>query len=287
MSSTLRLITWNVNGVRAAIKKGLHEKLEQLRPDIFCIQETKSDSAIMQSKAAFIPNYTLMYHSATNRKGYSGVATYLLESPEVHDDLFIFDDAEYSLDVLWTTSGLGIEQLDAEGRLVTTKFSIKDSHSSIKDFVIINGYYPQGGRGEHRISYKIEFYKQVIEYAKKLKNAGENVFLCGDFNTTVADIDLARPQENRKTTGCLPEERKVLQELFDIGFVDVFRHVYPDKPDSYTYWDQITRARERNVGWRIDYWIADSELIPFIKDITILSDVLGSDHCPVLLELVL
>jgi exodeoxyribonuclease III len=270
----LRLLSWNVNGIRAGLKKGFWEKLTELKPDILGIQETKAGPDIMQSGILDNDIYSINFHSSTMKAGYSGVAIFSANKPF---------NSDLKLEVVESKSGLGIEEFDVEGRIVLTKY--KSSSEKLPTFVIINGYYPQGGRGPHRIEYKIEFYKKVKQLADKLRKEGEKVMLCGDFNTTVGDIDLARPKENKNTTGCLPEEREALDWFLKDGFVDTFRHFYPELKDKYSYWDQITRARERNVGWRIDYWLADKTLLPLIKDAYILDQVMGSDHCPVGIDL--
>jgi exodeoxyribonuclease III len=267
----IRIASWNVNGIRATIKKGFWDSIGIIQPDIIGIQETKSDETIMASGVADHHEFDIKYHSCSMKKGYSGVATFSRLLPD---------------EILLTSSsiGLGVSVFDIEGRIVTTKYTIKNPKTDIKNFTLINGYYPQGGR-DGRIPYKIEFYKEVASYAKKLRDAGEYVILIGDLNTTVGDIDLARPKENRNTTGCLPEEREALDWLLKDGFTDSFRYMYPEKPEMYSYWDQITRARERNVGWRIDYVILDDRLLPFLKQAYIWSEILGSDHCPVGVDL--
>lgn len=277
----IKLISWNINGIRAAIKKGLWDKVKDISPDLISFQETKAGEDIMNKPLVDSENWDKVFHSATMKKGYSGVATYYPTS----DNQNMFDLALGSSSHKLTTElvqiGLGLPKFDEEGRLVITKHTIENPKTEIKDFVIINGYYPQGGRGPHRVEYKIEFYKEVHKLANKLRKKGENVLLCGDLNTTVADIDLARPKQNKNNTGCLLEEREALDWFLNDGFIDTFRHFYPDKPDMYSYWDQITRARERNVGWRIDYWLADEKILPYIKDSFILTEVMGSDHAPV------
>jgi exodeoxyribonuclease III len=278
----ITLLSWNVNGIRAAIKKDLWNKIDQLNPDLLCVQETKADRIIMESTDITTPNWNLAFHSCSMKKGYSGVANYYPNSTPTES---MFDLVLGSNEQKFTThtiqEGILIDKFDIEGRLIVTKHTLIKPLGDLKDFVVINGYYPQGGRGEERVLYKIEFYKEVYKYSDKLRSLGENVLLCGDFNTTITDIDLARPDQNRKTTGCLPEEREAFDLFLKNGFVDTFRHFYPDKPDMYSYWDQITRARDRNVGWRIDYWLADKKLMPYIQDAFILTDVIGSDHAPV------
>jgi exodeoxyribonuclease III len=269
----IKLLSWNVAGVRAAFKKGFWEKIALLQPDIISIQETKADISILQQddmNQGFLthtsyPEYR--FHSA-EKKGYSGVASL--------NSSFLHADSDTPIDLYEYQAGVGEAEFDIEGRCIITKYSIGDL-----DFTLINCYYPQGGRGPHRIEYKIAFYKKIKDICNELKAKGELLILTGDFNTTVADIDLARPAQNRKTTGCLPEEREALDWFLKDGFVDSFRHFYPDKPDMYTYWDQITRARERNVGWRIDFFLIDEDLLPYLKSASIETEVEGSDHAPI------
>jgi exodeoxyribonuclease-3 len=292
----IRLTSWNVNGIRAAIKKGFWGLVAGIQTDVIAIQETKTDTEKMHglfNDANFAqihsddndglfedevrsiestPGLYTLWHSATMRKGYSGVATFWPQG-KIHDGARILVQ-NYQI-------GLGMEKFDVEGRVVLTQFSYQDKPL----FTLINAYYPQGGRGPHRIEYKIEFYKAMKDLSQKLQNNGQKVILCGDFNTTVGDIDLARPKQNRKTTGCLPEEREALDWFIKDGFIDSFRYYYPDTPDKYSYWDQITRARERNVGWRIDYFLVDQQLEQNMKGAEILDQIMGSDHCPVTLDL--
>jgi len=308
---SLKILSWNVNGIRAGLKKGLLEKIAEIKPDIWCVQETKADSETMAGicKELGYSNYDtqndglelelntddkgILWSSCTFKKGYSGVASLFTETSDLQLK-------SYQI-------GLKIEEFDAEGRVVVTEFEAKQKHR----FALINAYYPQGGRGPHRIDFKLRFYNQINLLAKKYLDKGVNVILCGDLNTTVGDIDLARPKENAKTTGCLPEERLALSWLvadsfFDpnkleitnpdfqqfakinvekLNLIDTFRHFYPDLEGKYSYWDQITRARERNVGWRIDYFLVDKGLLPNLKSATILDQVMGSDHAPVVIEL--
>ena len=205
-------------------------------------------------------NYDIVWLACSIKKGYSGTAIFYRKDK--------FKDAKVS-------TGLGVQKFDDEGRI-----TILDT----QDFVVINGYYPQGSR-EGRIPFKLEFYNEVLKKVQDYQKQGKKVMLCGDLNTTVADIDLARPKENRKTTGCLPEEREVLENLKKSNLLDAFRHFYPDKVDEYSYWDQISRARDRNVGWRIDYFLVDTGLIPNLKECRMHQNVFGSDHCPVSITL--
>ncbi len=355
---SLKLYTFNVNGIRAIGKKGFWDWLQIEQPDVLCIQEIKAGDDIMRGLVSGHPdiglrlldnqitdsgincsaphqpevlqngtlkaalnasfeiqteslsvqeknstknenettvstilgdlnelNYDLFWHACSMKKGYSGTAIFY--KPHLFKKVEVF-------------TGLGNPKFDVEGRLC----GLKTEH-----FTLINCYYPQGGR-EGRIPYKLEFYQELHKLVTKLQAQGEKVILTGDFNSTLGDIDLARPKENRKTTGCLPEERAAMnwfldQKYFDpaqlqvinpdfthfndqkisLNFIDAFRHFYPDESAKYTYWDQITRARDRNVGWRIDYFAVDPALESNLKSAQILNQVMGSDHCPMMVEL--
>jgi exodeoxyribonuclease-3 len=265
----MKIITWNVAGYRAAVKKGFWDKIAIINPDIICLQEIKCLQSDIES-SLFGFNYEFVSFSATSRKGYSGVA--------------IFWKKE--LKVLGHFVGLDEPKFDEEGRIVALKFEFNN-----QKICLINGYYPQGGR-EGRVPYKIEFYDKVLEIVNNLEDFIP--ILTGDLNTTICDLDLARPKQNRKTTGCLPNEREAFGRLLKADFelnqnnelvianselIDAFRQFYPQMTGCYTYWDQITRARDRNVGWRIDYFLV-SKKIP-LASCEILANVIGSDHCPV------
>lgn len=247
------LVSWNVNGIRAAVKKGFLAWLLKAKPDIICLQETKAQPDQLPDEILHPNGYYGIWNSAP-RKGYSGVAT------------FIRDGAP-----LMQTSSFGKKILDEEGRIILTEH---------KDFYLFNVYFPNGGRDAERLDYKIKFYKAFYElmdeYAKK-----KPILLCGDLNTAHREIDIARPKPNEKRSGFMPMERKWLDRLEDKGYFDTYRYKYPSKRDMYSWWDMMTHARERNVGWRIDYFWADKRLKPKIKDAMIFTDVYGSDHCPV------
>jgi exodeoxyribonuclease-3 len=279
----IRLVSWNVNGLRASIKKGFWDSILSLKPDTISIQETKSDQTVMLSGVAEHPEFRVNFHSCSIKKGYSGVATFSKIPPVLPtaDPLTQPATNQTYLELVDSKIGLDMEEFDVEGRLITTKYKTNTGHQ----FTLINGYFPQGGRGPERIAYKIKFYEAVFVYAQELRTNGEKVIICGDLNTTVSDIDLARPNENRQTTGCLPEEREVLNLFLHNGFIDSFRYFYPNKTGVYSYWDQITRARERNNGWRIDYFLVDETLLPNLKAAYIWSEIMGSDHCPVGIDL--
>jgi exodeoxyribonuclease III len=260
----MRILTWNINGIRAGIKKGLWDKIQDLNVDIACFQETKADETIMADAAIGHDDYDLEFNSCSIKKGYSGVANFVRKS---------------SVSIIIHDNVLGTDEFDCEGRFQVTQFEYNKTK-----YALINCYYPQGGR-DYRIPFKLDFYKLILAKANEYKKQGFKCILCGDFNTTFADIDLARPNENRKTTGCLPEEREVLNDMVKNGFVDIFRINNPDLPNVYSYWDQITRARDRNVGWRIDFFLIDETIIDNVDNIEVKMDVMGSDHCPVILTL--
>lgn len=254
----MKIISWNVNGIRAVYKKGALEPIfKKLKPDILCLQETKAEAVQLPAELLNHSGYHSVFAHSMARKGYSGVAIYSMDMPE---------KVEF---------GVGLPGLDDEGRTIIAHF---------KKFVIVNCYFPNGGQGPHRLKYKMEFYDQFLKMINKLRKAGKKVIFCGDVNTAHTEIDLARPKENEKNTGFLPEERAWLDEVVADGYIDVFRNFYPTKKDVYTYWDQKTASRERNVGWRIDYFFASPSIIKNIKSFKTHSEIFGSDHCPIAIE---
>ena len=252
----MRLVSWNVNGIRAAHKKGFLDWFGSESPDILCIQETKANPSQLSGELTAVPGYC-SYFSAPERKGYSGVALYTRREPES------------------VTYGLGIERFDAEGRTIIADF---------KDFVLFDIYFPNGKRSEERLRYKMDFYDAFLDRANGLRAQGRSVVVCGDVNTAHKEIDLARPKENAKVSGFLPEERSWMDKFLADGYVDTFR-IHNQEPGNYSYWDQISRARDRNIGWRIDYFFVDQGLAPRVADAFILPEVMGSDHCPVGIEI--
>jgi exodeoxyribonuclease III len=254
-----KILSWNVNGLRAVHKKkdSWNGFLAQ-DADIFCLQETKAKPEQLLDKLREVKGYFSFFASSEIKKGYSGVAIYSKTEPE---------KVEY---------GMGIKKFDEEGRLLTVYF---------KDFVLLNVYFPNGGQGPHRLKYKLDFYDAFLEHIEKLRKKYHNIIFCGDVNTAHEEIDLARPKENEENTGFLPEERAWIDEVIRHGYIDTFRYFYPDKKDIYSYWDIKTRARDRNVGWRLDYFFASSNMQKGLKKTTVLSNIFGSDHCPVGLEL--
>lgn len=254
----MQIISWNVNGLRAVNKKGNFKEVLDERPDILCLQETKSLPDQLEDSLRKPESYHSYFHFPTMKKGYSGVAIYTKEEPE-----------EVKLD-------LGIREMDQEGRVIMAKY---------KDFLLINTYFPNGGGAPERLEYKLAFYEHFLDYIERLKKVEPNIIFCGDVNVAHQEIDLARPKENSTHVGFLPVERAWMDKLVSRGWVDVFRHFYPDKHQAYTYWDTKSFARERNVGWRIDYFFATPEMLERIKSVEILDFIYGSDHCPIRLTL--
>jgi exodeoxyribonuclease-3 len=252
------LISWNVNGIRAVEKKGFVKWVEDCGADIICLQETKAHKEQLSDKILNIDGYT-SYWSSGKRKGYSGVATYSKTAPETN------------------MTGFGDhEKFDIEGRILASYFA---------DFVLLNIYFPNGQSCDERLQYKLEFYDATLEFCEKLRKEGKSLIICGDYNTAHNEIDLARPKENVNTSGFLRIERDWMDKFENFGYVDTFRKLHPETKDAYSWWSYRTAARGRNVGWRLDYFYISPELLPKVKRAEILSDVMGSDHCPVLLEI--
>lgn len=241
-------------GVRAAVKKGLYNFMEKDRADIYCFQEVKAKIEQIPEGA---PKEYYFFLNDAEKAGYSGVATYSKDEPK----MVIIGDREND----W----------DNEGRVLITKFD---------EFTLLNVYFPNGKRDKGRLLYKLDFYKYFLAYINNLRKNGEKVIFCGDVNTAHEEIDLARPKENMRVSGFLNEEREILTQWEDQGWVDTFRAFHPDQV-AYSWWDQISKARERDVGWRIDYFYVDEKLLPKVKEAFILKDILGSDHCPVGIEI--
>ncbi len=254
----MRIISWNVNGLRANVKKGGFDWFLNESPDMYAIQEVKAEAEQLEEGVRNPDGYFSYFDHSKGRKGYSGVAVYTKIKPE---------KVEY---------GMGAPEFDQEGRFLALFF---------KEFVLLNIYFPNGGGGPERLKFKLKYYDLFLDYVNDLKKKGHEIIFCGDINTAHSEIDLSRPKENEGNTGFLPIERKWLDKVVSNGYVDAFRHFYPMEIGKYTYWDMKTFARERNVGWRIDYFFTSPALVKKIKKISIMDEVLGSDHCPI--ELVL
>lgn len=248
----MKLLTWNVNGLRAIEKKGFLEWMHQESPDILCIQETKACSDQLGFHLTYPEGYFAHYSSCSVKKGYSGVATFSKQKP------------------LRVTEGMGIEKFDQEGRMVTTEF---------EQFTLLNVYFPNGKASDERLVYKMEFYEAFLRHIQVLTKQGKKVIFCGDVNTAHRPVDLARPKENEKISGFLPIEREWMDRLVEAGYVDSLRE-FSSNPGLYTWWSLRSGARQRNVGWRIDYFFLEKSLRPYLRKAFILPEVMGSDHCP-------
>lgn len=252
----MKLISWNVNGLRAAERKGFLNWLQNEQPDVIGLQEIKAMEEQLSEEIRDPEGYHAYFNSA-ERKGYSGTAIYSRKKPE-------------SLE-----TGFGIPHFDSEGRIQAADFG---------DFTFFNIYFPNGKASPERLKYKLDFYDASLEYFEKLVKQGKKLLISGDYNTAHKEIDLARPKENEKISGFLPIERDWLDKMLAHGYLDCFR-LFNQEPDHYTWWSMRAGARQRNVGWRIDYFFCSPNARDLVKNCYHLPDVLGSDHCPVVLEL--
>jgi exodeoxyribonuclease-3 len=249
----MKITTWNVNGLRAALKNGVANWFHSEDPDVLCLQEIRSrpDQLTVDQRGIF-ENYNPVW-SPAERPGYSGVATFSKTPP------------------LDSEKGLSIPRFDEEGRAIQTIFP---------DFRIFNLYVPNGKRDLSRVEYKLDFYQELLEICDGLHQQGEKIILCGDFNTCHQPIDLANPDSNSETTGFLPEERAWIDLYLEHGFHDIYRDLYPER-EQYSWWTYRFQSRQRNIGWRLDYFLISEMLMDQVEDVIIHDDVLGSDHCPV------
>ncbi|MFC1981296.1 exodeoxyribonuclease III [Chloroflexota bacterium] len=247
----VKLLCWNVNGIRAVKNKGFLEWLYKESPDILCLQETKAHFEQLD-KDLQEPRGYHAYWNHPERKGYSGVATFTREEP------------------LRVQYGFGVAGFETEGRILITQYP---------RFILLNIYFPNGKKDETRLRYKMDFYDVFLQFVEALKPKYENLIICGDFNTAHKVIDLARPRENEKVSGFLPKERDWIDKFVAHGYVDTFRH-FNKEPNQYTWWDLKSGARARNVGWRIDYIFVSEALLPSVSEAFIMPAVMGSDHCP-------
>ncbi|ATW23444.1 exodeoxyribonuclease III [Candidatus Formimonas warabiya] len=252
----MKIVSWNVNGLRAVQKNGFLDWVQKEQPDILCLQETKIQEDQLTEELKGIPGYQA-YFSFAQRKGYSGVATYVKEEP------------------LFVRYGIDDPKFDGEGRILITGYA---------DFTLFNIYFPNGQKDDQRLNYKMEFYDAVLAYCDQLVSQGSKLIICGDYNTAHQEIDLKNPKSNEKRSGFLPEERAWMDKFSAHGYIDTFRWFYPDLV-KYSWWSYRFNAREKGVGWRIDYHFVSQNLIEKIKKADILDDVMGSDHCPVIIEL--
>ncbi|HNX40000.1 MAG TPA: exodeoxyribonuclease III [Methanothrix sp.] len=262
---TIRLLSWNVNGLRAVYRKGFLDWLVKDCPDILALQETKVAADQVPSELNNAAGY-LTYFGSGPRKGRDGVALF----SKGRDGIAGLSQMPPAVNF-----SLGIEGFDDENRAIVADYG---------DFLLFNVYFPNGKASKERLAYKLRFYDLFLEHINGLKSQGRSIVICGDLNTAHREIDLARPKANEKISGFLPEERAWMDRLVESGFVDTFR-IFHEEGDNYSWWDLKTRARERNVGWRIDYFFVSPDLRDRVKSAFILKDVTGADHCPVGMEL--
>ena len=248
----MKLISWNVNGIRACLNKGFSDFFKEVNADIFCLQETKCQPEQINLE---FEGYTSYWNSA-ERKGYSGTAIFTKKQP------------------VNVTYGIGIEEHDKEGRIITLEF---------EDFYLVTNYTPNAKRELERLDYRMICEDEIRKYLLEL-NIKKPVIMCGDLNVAHEEIDLKNPKTNRGNAGFTDEEREKMTELLNAGFIDSYRHLYPEKIE-YSWWSYMGHAREKNVGWRIDYFIVSNDFKEKIKDAKIYTEILGSDHCPVGLEI--
>lgn len=253
----MKLISWNVNGLRAVINKGFKEFFKEIDADIFCIQETKMQEAQLDENILEIFEGYNAYWNSAEKKGYSGTAIFTKQKP------------------LNVTYGIGKEEHDKEGRVITLEFG---------KFYMVNIYTPNSKRELERLDYRQLWEDEIRAYLLKLKE-NKSVVMCGDLNVAHTEIDLKNPKTNRKNAGFTDEERAKMTELLNAGFVDTYRYKYPEVEGKYSWWSYMFHAREKNAGWRIDYFIVSENLKDKIEDAKILDDIYGSDHCPVELDL--
>ncbi|MEE0776329.1 MAG: exodeoxyribonuclease III [Bacillota bacterium] len=250
----MKILSWNVNGIRAIEKKGFRQWLLETDPDILAIQETKAHIEQLEDALIHINGYH-SYFCSGQRKGYSGTALYTKVKPNL---------VEY---------GIGIERFDCEGRIIIAHYD---------DFILFNCYFPNGGASEERLQYKMDFYDACLDYFKAMR--GKHIIICGDVNTAHQEIDLARPKENRNISGFLDIERAWITKMLEEGFIDTFRYFHPEE-QKYSWWSYRFHARSRNAGWRLDYFFADPHMKSRLASAEILNEVEGSDHCPISLEI--
>lgn len=252
-----KIYSWNVNGIRAAQRKGFLDWLRQTDADIVCVQETKANPNQLDD-ALRNPDGYHTYWASAERPGYSGVALFSKQAPRA------------------VKLGIGIPEYDREGRTIVADYD---------DFTLITAYFPNGGRDHLRVPFKMAYKAAFLKFCDGLCAEGKPVIFCGDINTAHREIDLARPKQNQKTTGFMPEERAWLDEVVSAGYIDIFRALNPELAGAYTWWTQIGKARENNVGWRLDVFFISPDLRSRVVDAQIHPEMLGSDHCPVSLTL--
>ncbi|MCE7736273.1 MAG: exodeoxyribonuclease III [Candidatus Heimdallarchaeota archaeon] len=267
-----KIYSWNVNGIRATAKKGLFWPwLQKSDSDIVCLQETKATADQLDQPLVEPMDYTSYWHSA-EKKGYSGVASFVRTSGKKKKTLNS------------TEESIGVEEFDKEGRVIITKFD---------DFTLLNVYFPNGKKNQERLDYKMRFYKHFLQFCQELRKNREKIVICGDVNTAHTEVDLENHKQNEKQSGFLPIERAWMDKLIESGYIDTYRHLYPEKFDKgqeklggYTWWSMRSKtAKINNVGWRLDYFFISEDLIENLKSAAIHPEKEGSDHCPISIEL--
>lgn len=253
----MKLVSWNVNGLRAVLGKGFQDFLKEVKSDVFCIQETKLQKEQLDENILDVFKEYNCYWNSAEKKGYSGTAIFTKIKP------------------INVSYGIGIEEHDKEGRVITLEFD---------KFYLVNCYTPNSKRELERLDYRMVWEDEFRQYLINL-NKQKPVIACGDLNVAHEEIDLKNPKTNRRSAGFTDEERNKMTELLNSGFTDTYRYLYPNKTDIYTWWSYMFKAREKNIGWRIDYFIVSDSIKSKIKESYIYSDVLGSDHCPVGLDI--
>lgn len=252
----MKIISWNVNGLRAVAKKNFFEYIDDENPDIIGLQETKLQESQIPKEIIDLEGYYKFWNSA-ERKGYSGVALFTKIKPNK------------------VSFSMNDERFDKEGRTIIAEYD---------DFTLINCYFPNGQKDEVRLQYKLDFYDKMLEIMEEITSQGKALIVCGDFNTAHKEIDLKNPKSNAKRSGFLPIERQWLDKVFSLGYIDTFRK-FNQEPEQYSWWSYRFNARKNNAGWRIDYFIVNTFAEKILRNAFIKQDVLGSDHCPVGIDL--
>ena len=254
----MKIVSWNVNGLRAVHRNGFWDDFMSLKADIICLQEIKAEMKQLPDELQDITGYETLINSSKKKKGYSGVAIYTREKAETVEH------------------GIGVKRLSGEGRVITAHY---------KNFTLCNVYFPQGAASPERLKFKLDFYDAFLKHLAKIEKRQKNIIVCGDVNTSHNSIDLARPDANHQTSGFMDIERKWIDKFINSGYTDIHRYKNPKKEKCFSWWSARTRARDRNIGWRLDYFFITNNLIKKVKHSTIHSNLYGSDHCPISLDI--
>ncbi len=298
MSRSLKICSWNVNGIRAVAKKGFHDWLQASQFDIVCLQETKAQADQLDKSLREIEGYPFIEFNSAERKGYSGVAN-LIQADSMPleyskgltlerfascpQEITEIIPGKSQTDIKYANKVISSDKLKEQVTNFNNEGRVLESRHRLNgiDYILFNIYFPNGGASTERLKFKLEFYEALLLYLETTLKENPNIIITGDYNTAHHAIDLARPNENTNTSGFMPIERVYLDRLEALGFQDTFRYLHPEQNDAYTWWSFRTAARERNVGWRIDYFYISKNLLPHLKSAEIHSDITGSDHCPI------